>query len=411
VVVQGRLRTTCSARDYLRLKPSLMPAVLESFRLLEPEADLFLVEGAGSPAEVNLRADDIANMGFALAAGVPVVLVGDIERGGVIAALVGTMALLAPEERALVRGYVVNRFRGDPSLFDDAHPILRARAGLESLGVVPFLEDARFLPEEDVLGLDHRATRKEGARLRVAVPRLPRIANFDDLDPLAAEPLVELRIVAPGEALPGDADLVVLPGSKATLADLAALRAEGWDVDLAAHRRRGGAVLGICGGFQMLGRRIADPEGIEGPPGEALGLGLLDIDTRIGPAKTLRPACGIELASGAAVAGYEIHMGVSEGPGLARPMLRLGGRPDGAVSADGAVMGCYLHGLLAADVFRSTFLARLAPGMRAGAAFEAGIEAALDRVAAALERHLDLDRLHTLAGLRRDGIASTTTSC
>ncbi len=273
VVVQGRVLTTCAARDYHRLKPTLLPRVLDSFARLEGAADLVLVEGAGSPAEVNLRAGDIANMGFALAARVPVILAGDIERGGVIAQLVGTVALLEPEERALLRGYIVNKFRGDPGLFDSAHPLILERTGLQSLGVVTWFEAARNLPKEDVLGLEEVARSRPGAAIRVAVPRLPRIANFDDLEPLAAEPDVALRLLEPGEALPGDTDLVLLPGSKATIADLAAFRAAGWDIDLQAHVRRGGWVLGLCGGYQMLGTRIADPEGLGGsaPDGRRAG--------------------------------------------------------------------------------------------------------------------------------------------
>ena len=260
VIVQGRVFGTCTARDYAKLKPDLMPYVLDSFAQLSREADLVLAEGAGSPAEVNLRQHDIANMGFAAAADLPVVLIGDIDKGGVIAALVGTHALLEPAERARLKGYLINKFRGDPRLFDEAHPIIAARTGMRSYGVVPWFERARLLPAEDILGLHENAAPAHGA-IKIAVPRFARIANFDDLDPLMAEPDVHVQIVAPGTALPGDADLVVLPGCKATLADLAALRAEGWDIDLAAHVRRGGAVLGICGGLQMLGRRIADPAG------------------------------------------------------------------------------------------------------------------------------------------------------
>ncbi|MDX1541706.1 MAG: cobyric acid synthase, partial [Geminicoccaceae bacterium] len=287
VVVQGRMTGSCRAREYARLKPALMPKVMESFHQLEVEADLILVEGAGSPAEVNLRAHDLANMGFALAAGVPVVLVGDIERGGVIASLVGTHLLLQPEERALVGGYVVNRFRGDPTLFAGAHPIIRERTGMRSFGVLPWFDGAAALPGEDVLDLEDRARPRSSGRIRVVVPRLPRIANFDDLDPLLAEADVDLVLVSPGEPLPVGAHLVLLPGSKSTLADLAALRAEGWDVDIRRHVARGGHVLGLCGGYQMLGRRIADPEGVEGPPGEADGLALLDVATRLGGDKRL----------------------------------------------------------------------------------------------------------------------------
>ena len=333
-------------------------------------ADLVLVEGAGSPAEVNLREGDIANMGFARAAGgVPVVLAGDIERGGVIAQLVGTVSLLEPEERALLRGYVVNKFRGDPALFDGAHPLIEARTGLPSLGVVTWFEAARDLPKEDMLGLDElaRAGGTAGATpVTVAVPRLPRLANLDDLDPLAAEPGVDLRVLEPGEALPAATDLVLLPGSKSTLGDLAALRREGWDVDILAHARRGGWVLGLCGGYQMLGRRIADPLGLEGPPGEAAGLGLLEVDTVLEPVKTLALREARELATGEAVRGYEIHMGRTDGPGRRRPMLRPATRPTGPSAPDGRVMGCYLHGLLAADGFRHALLARIR-GRAAGA--------------------------------------------
>jgi len=398
VVVQGRAFTSCSARDYVRLKARLMTYVLDSFAQLSASADLILVEGAGSPAEVNLRANDIANMGFALAADLPVVLVGDIDRGGVIAALVGTQALLEDDERARLKGYLINKFRGDPRLFDDAHPVIRERTGMRSFGVVPWFEPARRLPAEDILGLDERVPPgAAGAAIRIAVPRLPRLANFDDLDPLAAEPDVALTIVPPGAALPGDADLVILPGSKATLADLGALRVEGWDVDLAAHVRRGGAVLGLCGGLQMLGREIADSGGIEGPPGSVAGLGLLDLETTLAPVKRLAEIAGRELVSGERVTGYEMHMGRTSGPALARPMLELEGRPEGAVSADGRVMGCYLHGLFAADGFRHAFLARLRARTASGVAYEARIEATLDALADHLESAVDIDGLLELA--------------
>jgi adenosylcobyric acid synthase len=399
VIVQGQvLRGSCGAREYHALKPSLLPRVLESFARLRGAADLVLVEGAGSPAEVNLREGDIANMGFARAAGcVPVVLAGDVERGGLIAQLVGTVSLLEPEERALLRGYVVNKFRGDPALFDGAHPLIEARTGLPSLGVVTWFEPARDLPKEDILGLDEVVRDRAGGPIKVAVPRLPRLANLDDLDPLAAEPDISLRILEPGEPLPPETDLVLLPGSKSTLGDLAELRREGWDVDILAHARRGGWVLGLCGGYQMLGRAIADPLGLEGNPGEAAGLGLLAVDTVLEPTKTLARREARDLGTGEAVRGYEIHMGRTGGPGRERPMLRLGEATDGAISADGRVMGCYLHGLLAADGFRHALLARIRGGAGQGIAYEARVEAALDGLAAHLERCLDLDRLLALA--------------
>ena len=400
VIVQGKVAGTVGARDYRVLAPTLMPRVLESFARLRHGADLVLVEGAGSPAEINLRAGDIANMGFAEAADLPVVLIGDIDRGGVIASLVGTVELLAASERARLRGFIVNKFRGDASLFDDGLRAITSRTGLSSLGVVPWFADASRLPAEDTAGLDSRSFGAAPApgerRLEIVVPRLPRIANFDDLDPLAAEPAVHVRVIPPGQALPGDADLILLPGSKTTLADLAALRAEGWDVDIAAHVRRGGRVLGLCAGYQMLGRRIADPEGIEGPPGEAPGLGLLDVETTLSPSKVLRTVDAVESRSGAGVRGYEMHMGRTTGPGTARPMLMLDGQPHGAESADGRIAGCYVHGLLAADGYRRAFLRTVGtePG---GVAFDAGVEATLDGLAEHLTAAVDLDRVLEIA--------------
>ncbi len=394
IVVQGRALTTCAARDYHKLKPALLPRVVESFERLKAGADLVVVEGAGSPAEVNLRQGDIANMGFALAANVPVLLVADIERGGVIASIVGTALLLEAEERDLLRGCIVNKFRGDPSLFDGAYPIIAERAGIPCLGVVPWYDRARDLPAEDVLGLCGNET---GGGLKIVVPRLPRIANFDDLDPLAQEADVNLVVVEPPEALPGDADLVLLPGSKATIDDLAALRAAGWDIDIEAHVRRGGAVLGLCGGYQMLGTRIADPDGVEGPPGRAVpGLGLLDVETVLTGPKTVRPARGHD-ADGNGVKGYEIHMGRTTGPDAARPFLRLEDGPDGARSTDGRIAGTYLHGLMAGDAFRTAYLAGIRPGRRGALAHAQRVETALDGLAAHLEACLDLDALLRLA--------------
>jgi adenosylcobyric acid synthase len=393
VVVCGRVWGSAQAEAYQALKPDLLPAVLESFDRLAEGADLLLVEGAGSAAEVNLRAGDIANMGFAEAAHVPVALVGDIDRGGVIASIVGTWHLLSPEERALLAGVIVNKFRGQVRLFDGGLAVIARETGLAAFGVVPWFADAHRLPAEDALAVEHPAEAKAAARIKVAVPVVSRIANFDDLDPLIAEPDVAVAFVRRGQALPGDADLVVLPGSKATLADLAVLRGEGWDLDIRAHLRRGGWLLGLCGGFQMLGRRIADPEGIEGPPGEAEGLGLLDLETVLVGDKTLVEADGVENASGEAVHGYEMHVGQTRGPALDRPLLTLAGRPDGAVSDDGRVLGCYLHGLFAADGFRHAFLSRLKLRAVSGLAYEAGVERTLDALADHLEAHLDLDRL------------------
>ncbi len=398
VVVQGRRLATLKARDYGRMKADLMPRVLESFRRLARGADLLLVEGAGSPAEVNLRAGDIANMGFAAAADLPVVLVGDIDRGGVIAQLVGTHAVLPPEDRARIRGFVVNKFRGDASLFAEGAAEIVRHTGWTDLGVLPWFADAWRLPAEDVLDIATGPHQARRGGIRVAVPQLGRIANFDDLDPLVNEPGVTVEIIRPGRPLPGDADLVLIPGSKSTIADLADFRAQGWDIDLAAHVRRGGHVLGLCGGYQMLGREIIDEAGIEGAPARVPGLGLLDVVTQMTPVKNLALTQATYRPTGAAVAGYEIHMGETDGPDRARAFLALDGRDEGAASPDGRVRGTYLHGLFSSDAFRAAYLAELG-GAASGQGHEAGLEAVLDRLAAHLEAHLDLDALLDIAAV------------
>ncbi len=395
VVVQGRVHATARAREYQAMKPSLLPYVLDSFDRLRREADIVLVEGAGSASEVNLRAGDIANMGFCRATGTPAAIVGDIDRGGVIASLVGTKAVIDPADAALVRGFIVNRMRGDLTLFAAGMATVARHTGWPALGLVPFFADARLLPAEDAADLDAGA-RKPGARLRVAVPVLPCIANFDDLDPLAAEPDVDLMMVPLGTPLPAGCDLVILPGSKATVADLAALRAAGWDIDLAAHRRQGGRILGICGGYQMLGRSIADPDGIEGSPGTVAGLDMLDVETVLTGGKRLSEVGGADF-QGVGFHGYEMHLGRTTGAATARPLLRLSdGRADGACSPDGLVCGTYVHGLFADDGQRGAWLARLG-GAPSGRCHEAEVEAVLDRLAAHLEAHIDVDRLLSLA--------------
>ncbi|MDE3028030.1 MAG: cobyric acid synthase [Paracoccaceae bacterium] len=393
VVVQGRRVATVKAREYATMKPALMAPVLESYRRLAADVDLVIVEGAGSPAEVNLRAGDIANMGFARAADVPVVLVGDIDRGGVIAQIVGTQAVLDAEDAAMIGGFIINKFRGDSTLFDDGYAMIAARTGWRGLGVVPFFGGAARLPAEDALDL---ASSRSGNGMKIACLALSRIANFDDLDPLKAEPGVSVVMVRAGETIPGDAGLVIVPGTKSTRGDLAFLRAQGWDVDLRAHWRRGGHVLGICGGYQMLGHSVADPDGIEGPAGEDAGLGLLDVATVMTPDKRLTRVAGIHAASGLPISGYEIHIGRTDGADRARPFAQIEGVAEGAISADGRVTGSYLHGMFADDAFRAAFLSGL--GVSASErSYSADVEAALDALAAHLERHMDVAAILGLA--------------
>jgi adenosylcobyric acid synthase len=396
IVVQGRVHGSAKAAAYQDMKRDLLPCVLDSYQRMRREADIVLVEGAGSAAEVNLRANDIANMGFARAADVPVVLIGDIDRGGVIANLVGTKAVIAPEDAALICGFIVNKFRGDAALFAEGMARISELTGWQGLGLLPYFPAARWLPAEDALALEQSRPVKSQPRLRIAVPVLPHIANFDDLDPLDAEPAVDVVRVRPGAALPGDAHLIVLPGSKATIADLTALRAAGFDIDIAAHRRRGGTVLGLCGGYQMLGRTITDPDGIEGPPGKIDGLGLMDLETTLAGEKRLEPVRG-STADGITFSGYEMHIGVTEGPDRARPFARLAdGSSEGAISADGRVLGTYVHGLFGDDRQRAAWLARFAAGTT-NIAYDTLVEQTLDALAGHLAAHLDLDRLLKLA--------------
>jgi adenosylcobyric acid synthase len=394
VIVQGRTIGNAKAREYQALKPKLMGVVLDSFARLKAEADLVLIEGAGSAAEINLREGDIANMGFARAADCPVVLIADIDRGGIFAQVLGTKAALAPDDAATIVGFIVNKFRGDSSLFADAMKTIAEVTDWPAFGLAPFFPEAARLPAEDAFGLPSVTPRAEGA-VKIAVPTFPRIANFDDFDPLRLEPAVRLVFVPPGEPLPV-CDLIVLPGSKATIADLAFFRDQGWDVDLRAHVRRGGRALGICGGYQMLGRRVADPQGIEGPAGAIEGLGLLDVETVLAGEKALERVEGICLTNGAHFAGYEMHVGQTSGPDCARPLLRLSdGRTGGAVSADGRIMGAYVHGLFADDRQRAAWLASL--GAASELAYETTVERTLDGLADHLEKHLECDAMLKLA--------------
>jgi adenosylcobyric acid synthase len=394
LVVHGRVRGTLGSSNFREQRRRLLPDVLQSWKRLRGRCDIVVVEGAGSPAEINLREGDIANMGFARAAGVPVALVGDIDRGGVIASLVGTRAVISPEDAAMVRGFIVNKFRGDPALFADGYAAIEERTGWRGFGLIPWLPAVARLPSEDAVVLEQHRARDRG-RVLVACPMLPRIANFDDLDPLKAEPEVELVMIAPGTPLPAEAGLIVIPGSKATIADMAFMRAQGWDIDILAHHRRGGMILGICGGYQMLGRTIHDPLGIEGPSSLADGLGLLDAETVLSEHKVLGTVSGTALDQ--PFQGYEMHMGTSRRAEGARPFAVLeNGRCDGMISADGKVMGTYCHGLLASGPLRQALLRRI--GARGSATDHRHVvEAALEELSTDLERFMDIDGLLTVA--------------
>ena len=395
VVLRGRALGNWPARHYHHLKPFLLPAVMDSYRRIAAEADLVLVEGAGAATETWIKHCDITNMRLAEEADLPVVLLTDNDRGGALAAVVGSWMLHDEAERARVKGILVNKFRGYFSLYEPACRTMTEITGWPFLGVARWFEAAGRLPAEDALALERPAT-GSGAGLIVAVPHLDGVANFDDLDPLGAEPGVDLRWIRHGQPIPPEADVVLLPGSKTTRAALATLRAQGWDVDIRAHLRRGGRVVGICAGFQMLGCVVRDPEGIEGPAGETEGLGLLDLETVMTRDKMLTEVQATDSLSGQALAGYEMHMGRTTGPGLDRPWFRLDGRPEGAVSGDGRVMGSYLHGLFGADGFRGHWIAAMG-GRASGLDHAAQIETTLDGLADQLEEDLDLDALLALA--------------
>ena len=395
VVVQGKVFGHAKARDYQDLKPKLMGAVLDSWKKLSDGADLIIVEGAGSPVEINLRPHDIANMGFATRTDVPVILVGDIDRGGVIASVAGTHLILPEGDRRMIVGYLINKFRGDACLFDEGINAIERFTCWRCFGVVPWLKAAALLPSEDSVVLERLAGSEKRA-LKVVVPMLGRIANFDDLDPLRAEPQVDVVFVPPGQQLPEDAGLIVIPGSKSTIGDLLLFRENGWDRDLEAHRRRRGHVVGICGGYQMLGRVVHDPLGIEGSVTRAEGLGLLDVETVMEREKTVRNVEAHSVRYGEPLSGYEIHLGRTTGADCTRPAAIINGVDDGATSADGKVFGTYMHGLFGADGFRGRFLESLGI-MGGGIDYCAEVERALDEIAEHLEHHLDCDGIFAAA--------------
>ena len=396
VIIHGKAVTSMDARAYHDYKTVAMDAVLASHRRLSAAYEAVIVEGAGSPAEINLRDRDIANMGFAEAVDCPVILIADIDRGGVFAHLVGTLDLLSASEQARVRGFVINRFRGDIGLLEPGLRWLEARTGKPVLGVLPYLKGLQLDAED---AIRREAIDKPQATLRVVVPVLPRISNHTDFDALAAHPQVELIWVGPGDTPPA-ADLVVLPGSKSVRADLVFLRERGWADYLARHLRYGGKLIGICGGMQMLGRSVSDPLGLEGEAGCSDGFGLLDLTTALAADKQLRNVQG-ELLLGASVPvrGYEIHAGVSRGPALMHPAVRCGDRPGGALSADGQILATYLHGLFDAPEALSALLQWA--GLDDVQAFDldAQREASIERLADSAEQHLDLKTLFALIGV------------
>lgn len=392
VIIHGRVLENQSASRYHDYKQTAMTAVLRSWQRLSEQYATIIVEGAGSPAEINLRAGDIANMGFAEAVDCPVILIADIDRGGVFAHLIGTLELLSPGERQRIVGFVINRFRGDPALLQSGLDWLEARTGKPVLAVLPYLHDLCLEAEDS---LSSRATRPQSVPdFHVVVPHLPGFSNHTDFDPLRLHPGVGISFAARPEEI-GAADLLVLPGSKTVHRDLERLRQQGWDAYIFRHLRYGGKLLGICGGFQMLGRTIHDPHGIEGPAGSHPGLGLLEMETTLEKHKILRQTAGRFHCLPARVAGYEIHMGISTGPALTAPLLALEGRDDGALSADGQIAGTYLHGLFDLPEACNAML-NWAGYHNAGQAvdFAAAREAGIDRIADMLATHFDFTRLH-----------------
>ena len=390
VIIHGKAHADLNARDYHEYKPRAMKAVLESWERLCAAYDCIIVEGAGSPAEINLRARDIANMGFAEVVDCPVIIVADIDRGGVFAHLVGTLELLSPSEQARVKGFVINRFRGDMSLLESGLTWLQERTGKPVLGVLPYLHGL-YLDAEDALPKGQEA--KTNAKLRVIAPAYPRVSNHNDLDPLRFHPDVDFRFVGPHDAVP-PCDLIVLPGSKAVQADLNWLRAMGWEEAIRRHLRYGGKVIGVCGGLQMLGMKLNDPLGLEGAPGSAPGLGLLDYETTLEAEKTLENVTGTLALPGApAIAGYRIHMGVTHGPAQQRPSTCLDGEAEGAISEDGQILATYCHGLFDQPEALNALLEWA--GHKPTASFDPNErrERDLDRLADAVEQHMDLARL------------------
>ena len=400
LVVHGAAVGSMDAAHYMAHRGELMDRVMESFDRLITAHDLVIVEGAGSPAEVNLRTRDIANMGFARRAGVPVCLIGDIDKGGVIASLVGTKAVLDTADASMITSFLINKFRGDPALFDDGVTAIEQQTGWPCVGVIPWLTATSQLPAEDAVVLD-RPEPGRSVGLKIAAPMLSRMANFDDADALKQEPGIDFIWVRPGQPIPRDADVIILFGTKSTIGDLEFLRQQGWEHDIIAHARTGGRVLGICGGYQMLGQSISDPAGRDGDSGEAKGLGLLDVHTEMGAHKRVTPVNGHDTMSNAPVCGYEIHTGQTSGRDTDRAVFTLSEGPDGAQSEDGRIQGTYVHGAFSSDEFRREWLRRAGGEADQTFNYHHGVIRALDALADGVEAAVDIDAL--LASAQRPG--------
>ena len=396
IILQGKFFGTMHATEFGKLKSELMPKIVESFNLVRNDSDLVIVEGAGSVAETNLRQNDMANMGFAELVNIPAIIVGDIDKGGVIASLIGTHVVLDSLDQQRIKAFLINRFRGDQSLFRYGLNEIEQRTNWQSVGILPWFNNAHKLPAEDALDLDYGRSNVD-EKTKIAVPVLSRIANFDDLDPLKLEESVDLVLVQPGKPIPGDAKLVIIPGTKSTIGDLKFFRNQGWDIDLSAHLRRGGYVLGLCGGFQMLGEQISDPKGIEGRAETVTGLGHLRVNTELDSNKTLTQCVGIHIETETEISGYEIHLGLSSGEDCDSPFIKLANKTDGATSPNGKVFGTYLHGLFTSDEFRTAFLKNL--GIKSDLTYKTMIDDTLDELAEHLNGNLDTNLILKLASI------------
>ena len=396
VIVNGKRVASMSAREYFNIRQKYMLEVLASFNQLKSQYDLVIIEGAGAASEINLRKNDIANFGFARAANVPVILLGDIERGGVIASIIGTFKVIEKQDRDLIVASLINKFSGDKVLFENGLKLIKQHTNRSVFGPVPMFNNAHKLPAEDVLALKQKSPKQTG-RFHIAVLRLSRIANFDDLDPLMAEKGVFVDIIEAGKPIAQLADLIIIPGTKATIKDMKFIIKQGWDIDIKAHVRANKPILGICGGYQILGQEITDNLAIEGKAQTIKGLGLLDIKTKLTKQKQLRIENGFDAIFGKKISGYHIHMGESLGADCKRPFAKIDGKNEGAISKDGLVMGTYLHGLFTSDEFRATFLENLGAKADKALNYENEIETVLDDLAEHLEQHLDLDAILQLA--------------